>query len=905
MPVIQSLLTLGLRWPRAILASTALLVITSVLLITLGPLEVSTSRAGLVSLKSPHQARLFRYYEAFGRSELTALVVSGETTHARQQLVDRFEAELSHVPELRGRVLGKVTLDSVAETLFVWHPELAALLPKLGGGLEPGRDAWTTWAGAAEQRLSGELAGSSASADASQPGARQAPEQLGRLADVLRVVRQALGTDGRLAIGELGIASGGSQVDEHGYLVGAGGRFHLVLVFPALQSDEGRELKPAVDRIRAARDRALASSPAKGLRADLTGAPALAVDELKSLQAGSQITSLLSTVGIFLLLMLAFRSLRHVAVLLVPLLAGMVITLGFVELVYDGLNLVTSSFMSVLLGLGIEFGVHLMHRYGEARESGQELRPSLAAALLADGPAVALGAVTTATAFLTTTTTEFRAFAELGTITAVGLAVTLACTLWLFPALTPLLAGKRPANLHELPGLPSVLGLVGRRAGWVVAAGIGATLLAALSLVVARPGFNGRTFDFLPAGAESYRGLLSIEQAGTPPLDAHFVVDSFGQAAELTRRARQLPEVSSVQSPSDLFPPETPERIERIKRVVTELGSFEPSLPQASAAHAQGRLDAFRRLSDALDELAFALRQANLDGSQATRAARELAKLTEWLAQQPEQGTQALNRLAKAQNGALERALTTARHIAARGGYAPRDLPPVFEARFVSNDGARLAVHAYPAGNVGEARFGERFGARLRALDPNATGTALNLLPHERYITDGFRRAAAYSLLLITLILWLTFRRLADTLLALMPVALAAFWMLALMRPLGIQFTPANMVALPLLLGIGLDSGVHIVHRSREATGLARLETLVQGTGTAVSVASLTNAVGFASLMAADYRAMQGLGLLLSLGIGLSIVASVVVLPALLVVLGRAALQPSPLEGSISTGNPS
>lgn len=886
---LQALLTLGLRWPRAAIAGFAALIIASLLLVTLGPLEVSTSRAGLVSLKSPYQARLFRYYEAFGRSELTALVVSGETGQARRDFVDGFEIELGKVPELKGRVLGKLTLDTVAETLFVWQPELASQWAKLQAGLQPGADPWTAWATAAERRLSGELEDSSI--DSATPATPQAPQQLTRLADALRALRRALQGDGRISLGELGVAGGGgSRVDEHGYLIGAGGQFHLVLVFPPLQSDEGRELKPVVETIRAARDRALAESAAKGLRADLTGAPALAVDELKSLQEGSQITSVLSTAGIFLLLMVAFRSLRHVVVLVVPMLAGMVITLGFVELVYGGLNLVTSSFMSVLLGLGIEFGVHLMHRYGEAREGPDDVRPALEAALLADGPAVALGAVTTATAFLTTTTTEFKAFAELGIITAVGLALTLACTLWLFPALTPRIAGKRAARLYDLPGLHGVLQMVGRRAPWVVGAGVGATALAVVSLVVARPGFNGRTFDFLPAGAESYRGLLSIERAGTPPLDAHFVTDSFSRAAELTQRLRQVSEVASVQSPSDLLPPETPERIAHIKQAVAALGAVAPQLPDASPAHAAGRLSAFRRLSDALDELAFTMRRASIDDRDAIRAAQELAQLTTWLAQQPDQGTQALNRAGRILSSCLQRALTTARHVAERGGYAPRDLPPVFVARFVSNDGARLAVHAYPAGNVGEPSFGERFAERLRAIDPNATGTALNLLPHERYITEGFRRAAVYSLLLITFMLWLTFRRLGDTLLALMPVALAAFWMLALMRPLGIQFTPANMVALPLLLGIGLDSGVHVVHRSRETQGTAPLETLVQGTGTAVSVAALTNAIGFASLMAADYRAMQGLGLLLSIGISLSILASVVVLPALLVVLGRAAL---------------
>jgi len=890
MPLIKRLLTVGLRWPRSALSCITLLVVASGLLMLSGGLRVSTSRTGLVT--SPHQERLFNYYAAFGRSELAVLVVSGETPAERRQFVDRFESELAQLPELEHRVLGKVTLDTVAETLLVWRPELAQLLPKAAAALEPGVDPWASWAQAAERRLARELSATDGGEASPKPLAEAQTKGLERLADGLKAFRQALAVGGQPALGDFGgLSQAGSAFDERGYLVGGKGSYHLVLIFPALQSDEGRELKPAIERIRGARDRALAQLAKAGLRADLTGASALAVDELKSLQDSSRITSVISTVGIFLLLMLVFRSLRHVGVLILPLLAGMVISLGFVILVYGGLNLVTSSFMSVLLGLGIEFGVHLLHRYAEARTDGEDMRPALATALVSDGPAVALGACTTAAAFLTTTATKFAAFAQLGVITAVGLGVTLLCTLAGFPALLPLLAGKRQPNLHELAGLSTVLKLVGRRAPWVLGLFGLATLVGVASLFVARPGFNGRTFDFLPAHAESYRGLKRIEESGTPPLDTHFMVSSFEQARALTQKLRRTAEVAQVQSPSDLLPPETPERIARIKQAAAELAGYTPAIPGATAAQGPARLAAFSRLADTLDELSFAMRQANLDGSAATRAAQELNELSRWLSSQPEAGAPALNRLGKACQSALSRAVATTRQIAERGHFAPTDLPPVFAARFVSKDGTRLALHAYPAGNVEEEGFATRFAARLRALDPNVAGTAINLLPHERYITEGFRRAAGYSLVLMALALWLMFRRVGDTLLALLPVVLGSIWMLALMRPLGIQFTAANMVALPLLLGICLDSGTHIVHRSLEGPGAAHLETLVQGTGTAVSVAALTNLIGFASLMAADYRAMQGLGLLLSLGIALSLLASVLVLPALLVVLGRASLR--------------
>jgi hypothetical protein len=897
--VVKSLLTLGLRWPRTTLAVIGVLVAFASWRVIYGPLRVSTSRTGLVSQKSPYQARLFRYYETFGRSQFAALVVSGATADAQRTFVDKFETELAKFPEFHGRVLGKVTLDDVAETLLVWQPELAKALPMLKNGLEPGADAWTSLARAATRRLNGELGDAKApSADPKLPApapnsdanarAERDPKLIGRMADVVHVLREAVAGDGRLAIGELGVSQGGSRLDERGYLVGAGGRYHLVLIYPALQSDEGRELEPLVTRIRSARDRAIAGVNAPGLQADLTGGPALAVDEVASIQEGSQVSSILSTAGIFVLLMGAFRSFRHVLVAQVPMLASMALTLGFVQIVYGGLNLVTSSFMSVLLGLGIDFSVHLLYRYGEARERGEEEKHALASAVLEGGPAVALGASTAIIAFLTTTTTEFAAFSQLGVITTTGLVTVVICAFLLFPPLMPWLGGKKPVHMREFFGLNLVLKLVGRAPRWVLGTSVALTLAAIASLLIKPPAFNGRTFDFLPAHAESYRGLLHIEQAGTPPLDAHFTVDSFAAAETLTRKLRAIREVSVVQSPSDLVPPETPEQIARIRSAVAELPPGLPKIPAATPDQGPARLAALRDLGDAFDEVGFALRQAGKDDSGVTRLVKELGELRSFLEKQPDQGTAALNRVSRGLEDALDRAVTTARNIAARGQYAPRDLPPVGQVRYASLDGTKLAVHAYPAGDVGEASFAERFEARLRPLDPNVAGTALNMLPHQRYITDGFRRAAAIAFVLIAVLIALTFRRTSDTLLALFPVVVAWIWMLALMRPFGIDFTPANMVALPLLLGVGVDTGVHMIHRTRESDGPAPLQTLLHGTGTAVSVGTLTNIAGFAALIAADYRAMQGLGLLLSIGIALSLVTSVVVLPALLVALRRA-----------------
>src|SRR5688572_2875211 len=196
----KSIWTLGLERPRLALAAVLLLVVGALLLVVFGPLEVSTSRRGLVSLSSPYQARLFRYYEAFGRSELAVLVVTGDSVRARRAFVDRFEAELGELPEFQGRVLGKVTLDDVAETLFAWQPELLEQLAGFGSATadEEAADVWVSWARAAERRLTDQLGSAEPDVSgAAKTGDATADERrLGRVADMIAAFRRALETDG-------------------------------------------------------------------------------------------------------------------------------------------------------------------------------------------------------------------------------------------------------------------------------------------------------------------------------------------------------------------------------------------------------------------------------------------------------------------------------------------------------------------------------------------------------------------------------------------------------------------------------------------------------------------------------------------------------------------------------------
>jgi hypothetical protein len=185
-----------------------------------------------------------------------------------------------------------------------------------------------------------------------------------------------------------------------------------------------------------------------------------------------------------------------------------------------------------------------------------------------------------------------------------------------------------------------------------------------------------------------------------------------------------------------------------------------------------------------------------------------------------------------------------------------------------------------------------RFREDVESVDENAAGPAISLHEHAAMILAGFERAALVAAILILLVLLIDYRSLKDALLALIPVACGWLWMLGAMSVLNLRFDFANIVALPLVLGIGIDAGVHLLHRLRESAeaneGVARLEDVLRGTGAAVFVAAVTTMIGFAGLMVADYGAMVSLGSVMILGIGCCLLAALFVLPAVMVLLGRA-----------------
>src|SRR5690606_37977414 len=195
-----------------------------------------------------------------------------------------------------------------------------------------------------------------------------------------------------------------------------------------------------------------------------------------------------------------------------------------------------------------------------------------------------------------------------------------------------------------------------------------------------------------------------------------------------------------------------------------------------------------------------------------------------------------------------------------------------------------------PAESPWDSEPARRFRTAVAEISPDVSGLAVNIDVHGSMIVAGFRRAALWAALLILVVVTLDLRSLRDGALALVPTILGWLWMLGLMAAVGQTFDVANIVSLPLVIGIGTAFGVHLMHRCQESEQnhqVARLDDLVRGTGSAVVLSALTTIASFASLMLSDYGGMKSFGLVMVMGISSCLVASLFVLPAVLLMLGR------------------
>jgi hypothetical protein len=629
----------------------------------------------------------------------------------------------------------------------------------------------------------------------------------------------------------------------------------------------------------------------------VTGKPALSNDEMTAAFDDSQRATYLAfglTLG---LLVLAFLRVGKPVLMLAVLALSLCWSIGVTTLVVGHLSLFSVMFISIVIGIGIDYGIYFLFRYEEELFLGRNLKEALEITAARSGPGMLLGAVTAAGTFYVLMLTDFRGVQELGFISGTAILLAWLATMTALPAVLVVVdrrhAARPRGTVPRAIALESVhVPLVDRLTAYPrTVLACAAALAVASALALGWVEFDYNLLNLQADGTESVdwekKILATSGRSGFAALSSADTLDELRRKQEAFRR---LPTVSEVDSALLLIPDQQAEK----RKVIAD---FAPIVGPVRVNRAI-RLD-LGRLLTALETLKrrfeIAANEAPAGDAQRelTRTAQDIGRLVIKVRQSdPDTATAALTLL---QRQVYRDFVTSFQRL--QSNLNPRlvgltDVPPEIRRKFISDQG-RFLLQIHPAVDIWDRDGAGRFVADLRAVDPQVTGTPI--ITHEAILLmeRAYKQGTVYAIVLVSGLTFLMLRRVRETLLALLPLGLGLVWTIGLMYVFDLKFNLGNVFGLPLILGAAAEYGLNIVIRfmeGREHGG----PLIARSTIMAVLVNGLTTVVGFGSLMLAHHRGIFGLGLLLTLGTAASLIAALIVLPVLLRLLHRPAVPPVP-----------
>jgi hypothetical protein len=638
---------------------------------------------------------------------------------------------------------------------------------------------------------------------------------------------------------------------------------------------------PAIEAIRG-EAAALDLTPERGVRVRVTGYPALNHEEMLGLVVDIGVSGAVAFALVVVLLYAALRAWRLALAAAATLVAGLLVTAGFAAAAVGSLNLVSIAFAVMFIGLGVDYAVHLGLHYVDERRTGSAHAPAIEAAARDVGGALALCTGTTAIGFLAFVPTDYRGVAELGLISAAGMLVILALTVTFFPALLASWChvASLPAPVRDRTGRGLATRVLARRAGLVSGAAL--ALAVAGAALAPRVRFDSNVVEMRDPDTESVRAFHDLlEDAQTSPWYVDVLEPDLAAAERAAEKLASLAAVERAVTLRDYVPAEQAEKRALLAEVAFLLEA--PAPPATHPAPSRGeKLEALRRLSATLDVPWVRASPSPLARSAAVLRG-ELVPLVERLERSPD-GAAALARFEGMLLGRLPERLAQLRRMLDPEEVALETLPPELRARMLAADGS-ARVQVFPREDLRDDRALARFVAAVRAVEPAATGLPVSVVEFGRATGRSLREASALAVGAVALLLLALWRRPLDVALVLAPLFVAGLATLGAMVLLDMPFNFANVIVLPLLLGMGVDSGVHLVERARRHD-LSREGLADTTTARAILYSALTTLVSFSNLALSGHRGIASLGLLLTIGMSATLACTLLVLPALLALAG-------------------
>ncbi len=852
-------------------------------------LKFDMSRDNLVGSDKKYHQVFMRFQREFPGEDEFAIVVESQSMDRNRQFVERLAAKLQPETNLFTDIFYKGDMASLGKKALLFAPE--ADLKDMRTAIKNYRPFIEEFTQATNLDsffglINRQFRNAKHEENAENNSLIGAIPALQRIIDEASVSLSLPGTP--VSPGVDALFGGGQEAQERMYLTFATNRIYLITA----RARSGDLVPQAVKQMRQLIRQTAMEVP--GINVGVTGEPVLDFDEMQQSQRDSALASVVSLLLCSLIFIYAYRETGRPLKAVACLVIGLGYTMGFTTLVIGHLNILTITFAPILIGLAIDFAIHFITRYEEETRNGHSPVEAVEKAMIFTGQGIVTGALTTAGAFLAMGLTDFKGIQEMGVISGAGLALCLIPMMTMLPVL--LMRGSQNALDHAV-GMAAqkrarIENLWLERPGWVIC----------LSLALcggAATQFQKVRFDYNLLHMQS-KGLSSVEFekklvfSGQSVLYAAIVADSLAQAQHFEEIVSNLPAVSSVDGNDkgdamyDLLTRNQSAKIGLVRAIQNEVSDLHFAPPDDQPV----KLTALSStLYSTMGYLALAADDVPKDQAPLAEQLRSLHRAISDFRVKLLSGEPAIHkRLRGYQEALFDDIRETFNAITDQdtsGPLRPLDLPPSLRSRFVGVTGHyRLMV--FPKYDIWNHDVQGEFITELRtALQGDAdrvTGTPVQLYEYTTLLKDSYQQAALYALGAIALMVFVHFRSLVCVVLSLLPVAIGSAWTMGVMGIVGIPFNPANIMTLPLVIGIGVTNGIHILNRVAEEHNASILS---KSTGKAVLVSGLTALAGFGSLTLGKHQGIQSLGLVMAIGIATCMVAGLTFLPALLNVLAR------------------
>ena len=654
----------------------------------------------------------------------------------------------------------------------------------------------------------------------------------------------------------------------------------FVLIDPA---EVAREFQPEAPAITALREMLSALALAHPeIRFRITGPAVMDIEELDTVAAEASLTTMLSFLLVAVVLMVGLRSPTQVFAVLITLACGLVWTAAFAAFAVGALNIISVCFAVLFIGMGVDFGIQFSMRYLEEIDRGLPREAALVAAGQGAGGALALAAVGAAICFLCFVPTAYLGLAQLGLISGFSMVIAWFANLLVLPALLRYLPvpRRRPPKASSPRTQPEFV-----QRHWRPILGVSALLVGGSLMALPFARFDLNPLNLKDGETEGVRAFRDLARDATSsPYPIQILAPSLEAAVPLAKALEALPEVDKAITLGSYVPAGQAEKLAIIEGMALALaGSLEPGTetPEVSAAQELASVESFQKqLAHARAEAghtpAFAKSLARLDAA----LAREAASTGGLAAALPALRSQLI--------GDLPLTLQRLARLLEAGPVALADLPDSLREGYLA-PGGRARIQVMPSADLNQPGAMEAFADAVRRIAPEATAAPVELTEGARAVMHACIMASLWALLLTLVLHHLVLHGLKDALLIAAPLVVAMLLTVGTSVVFDVPFNFANIIALPLLIGLNNAYGAYLVVRKDTGTDVHTL--LASSTPRAILFSGLTAMASFGVLAVSRHPGMAGMGVLISVSLTYAIVSALVVLPALMAALDARAAQ--------------